>query len=386
MEERSTTKKMTSLATLSLAARGVVDLDRPIGGYVPSLASARLRGVTLRQLLTHTAGLLDYTSMSGPHDDAAMNAFVPTLTDTAFFTHPGDIMSYSNLGYVVAGFVISSVTGKPYADVMHDEVFGPLGMTHSTMRPLEAMTFPLAQGHQRTGGTMQVSRPAPDDSRYWPAGSAFTTVLDFSKLAIAMMNEGRVDGRQAIPAGVVRLWLTPHVSIASDTSPAPVRYGFGLETRVVGGETYVEHGGSRAGYGSMFRVIPGRKLAVIVLGNQSGIALRRTMEAATDAVRTASRADAFAVPAPVAISADAQSKLTGSYRNGRANGFDIIAKDGELRLRSIAATGDATNGVPMKRLGTKWYVAGNNRFAIVTGADGKTLYLVSGLRAMRKQD
>ena len=110
------------------------------------------------------------------------------------------------------------------------------------------------------------------------------------------------------------------------------------------------------------------------------------MEAATEAVLTGRRADAIELPAPVAISADTQTRLTGSYRNGRANGFDIFAKDGGLRLRSIAAAGDATNGVPMQRLGTKWYVAGNNRFAIVTGADGKTMYLVTGLRAMRKQD
>jgi CubicO group peptidase (beta-lactamase class C family) len=383
----STTKMMTSLAALSLANRGVVDLDRPIGTYVTLLASARLRNVTLRQLLTHTSGLLDYTSMAGPHDDAAMNAFVPTLTDTAFFTNAGDIMSYSNLGYVVAGFVISVVTGKPYADVMHDEVFGPLGMTHSTMRPLEAMTFPLAQGHQKSGGTMQVSRPAPDDSRYWPAGSAFASVLDFSRLAIAMMNDGRVDGRQVIPSAVVRLWLTTHVNVPSDTSVAAVRYGFGLETRVADHEVFVEHNGSRAGYGSMFRVILARKLAVIVLGNQTGIALRRTLDAATAAVTTVPQAEQFALPVPTAVAADAQGRLTGAYRNGRSSGFDLFVQNGELRVRAITATGAAATGIPVQRLeGSNWFVAGNNRFAIVTGADGKTTYLISGLRAMRKQN
>jgi len=66
----STTKMMTSLAALSLASRGVVDLDQPIGRLAPAITSPRLRGVTLRQLLTHNAGLLDYTSMAGPHDDA----------------------------------------------------------------------------------------------------------------------------------------------------------------------------------------------------------------------------------------------------------------------------------------------------------------------------
>ncbi len=235
----STTKMMTSLAAISLAARGTVDLDRPIGTYAPDLASPRLKAVTLRQLLSHSAGLLDYTSMSGPHDDDAMNAFIPTLTDTVFFTQPGDIYSYSNLGYVVAGYVLSVATGKPYADVMHDEVFAPLGMARSTIRPIEAMTWPLSQGHQRDrDGAPHVVRPAPDDSRYWPAGSAFTSALDFARLAMAMMNDGRLDGRQALPEGVVRTWLTPLVPVAGDTSAAPVRYGFGLETGSWRGEQW----------------------------------------------------------------------------------------------------------------------------------------------------
>jgi CubicO group peptidase (beta-lactamase class C family) len=382
----STTKMMTSLAALALVSRGMVDLDRPIGEYAPAIASPRLRTVTLRQLLTHTSGLLDYTSMSGPHDDDAMNAFVPTLTDTAFFTQPGDIMSYSNLGYVVAGYVLSIVSKKPYAEVMHDEVFGPLGMTHSTVRPIEAMTFPLAQGHQRSAGnTMQIARPAPDDSRYWPAGSAFTTGPDFARLAIAMMNDGREDGKQVIPAAVVRSWRTPFVSLPGDTSANPGRYGFGLETRVLHGDTVIEHSGSRAGYGSMFRAIPSRRIAIIVLGNQSGIALRRTLDAATAALDPDLRSEPPSRPAPTTVDASAQSQLVGSYRNGRTTGIDIFVKDGQVQARSLTSAGDAATGVPLQRIGTSWFVAGNTRFAIVTGADGKTRYAVVGVRAMRKQ-
>jgi len=318
-----------------------------------------------------------------------MNAFVPTLTDTAFFTHPGDILSYSNLGYVVAGYVLSVASKKPYADVMHDEVFAPLGMTHSTMRPIEAMTFPLAQGHQRAAGTaMQVARPAPDDSRYWPAGSAFTTAPDFARLAIAMMNDGTVDGKQVIPAAVVRTWRTPSVNLPGDTSATPVQYGFGLETRWARGDTLIEHSGSRAGYGSMFRAIPSRRIAVIVLGNQSGISLRRTLDAATAALDPdlQPHADLVGRPTPRAIDAAAQSQLVGSYRNGRTSGVDIFVTDGALLARSLSGASDAANGVPLQRIGTNWFVAGTSRFAIVTGADGKTRYAVVGVRAMKKQD
>ena len=131
----STTKMMTSLAILALADRGRLDIDRPIGMYAPDIRAPRLRQVTMRQLLTHTAGILDYTSMSGPHDDAVHNAFIPTLSDTIFFTVPGDVVSYSNLGYTIAGYVASVLAHKPYADVMAEMLFATLGMTHSTLRP-----------------------------------------------------------------------------------------------------------------------------------------------------------------------------------------------------------------------------------------------------------
>ena len=152
----STTKMMTSLAILALADRGRLDIDRPIGMYAPDIRAPRLRQVTMRQLLTHTAGILDYTSMSGPHGDAVHNAFVPTLADTIFFTAPGDVVSYSNLGYTIAGYVASVLTHKPYADVMAELLFATLGMTHSTLRPIEAMTFPMAQGHTpQPGGSLR---------------------------------------------------------------------------------------------------------------------------------------------------------------------------------------------------------------------------------------
>jgi CubicO group peptidase (beta-lactamase class C family) len=376
----STTKMMTALATLSLAARGVVDLDRPIGTYAPALGTARLKALTLRQLLSHTSGLLDYTSMSGPHDDAAMNAFVPTLTDTAFFTQAGDIFSYSNLGYVVTGYVISTVTGKPYADIMREEVFTPLGMTRSTMRPIEAMTYPLAQGHGNVSGAMSILRPAPDDSRYWPAGSAFTTALDFGRLAMAMMNDGRIGATQALPAAVVRTWLTPVVATPGDSTS---QYGFGLTTRRIGGETVIEHGGSRAGYGSTMRVIPSRKVAVIVLGNQSGIGLVRTRDAAMQALISSLAPTTLATtPQPVAPSPDESARLAGSYRNGRT-GIDLVLQGSELRARPIPGNGD---GALVRRLGDGRYAAGTNRFTVVTGRDGKTMYLMGGSRAMRKQN
>src|ERR1700704_756741 len=87
------------------------------------------------------------------------------------FTQPGKIYSYSNPGFWLAGFLAETIDHKPYADVMQERVFGPLGMVNSTLRPTMAMTRTISQGHDVVDKKLKVLRPAPDNSANWPAGS-----------------------------------------------------------------------------------------------------------------------------------------------------------------------------------------------------------------------
>jgi hypothetical protein len=131
------------------------------------------------------------------------------------------------------------------------------------------------------------------------------------------------------------------------------------------------------------RVIPSRKVAVIVLGNQSGIGLVRTRDAAMQALISSLAPTTLATtPQPVAPSPDESARLAGSYRNGRT-GIDLVLQGSELRARPIPGNGD---GALVRRLGDGRYAAGTNRFTVVTGRDGKTMYLMGGSRAMRKQN
>ena len=379
----STTKMMTSLAILALADRGRLDIDRPIGLYAPAIRAPRLRQVTMRQLLTHTAGILDYTSMSGPHDDAVHNAFIPTLSDTIFFTAPGDVVSYSNLGYTIAGYVASVLTHKPYADVMAELLFAPLGMTHSTLRPIEAMTFPMAQGHTpQPGGSMAVLRPMGDDVRYWAAGSVFTSVHDFSRLLIALLNEGRVDGRQALPAGVVRTALTPQFDVVMAAGASPTRYGFGLMSGSARGVEYIEHSGSRAGYGSVMRLIPAQRVAAVVLGNQSGTALTRTLTTALESVATMAPATATGAPMREPVAAADVALLAGRYRNSAMAGtVELYVEGSTLKARLHKADTSVQELGEVQATGARSYRAGEMAFVATNGQSGAS-YLVSGLRAM----
>ncbi len=161
----STTKMLTAAALVSLAEQGRIKLDAPVGKYVQGL-SPKLSQVTVHHLLSHTAGIRDGFSFHGLHDDSALGGFIRSWTDDYLIADPGEVFSYSNLGYALAGFVLEQVTGKPYADAMNDV----------------AMTYPLSQGHDILPGQTNptVLRPFADDARYWANGGVFTSVAEFA--------------------------------------------------------------------------------------------------------------------------------------------------------------------------------------------------------------
>jgi CubicO group peptidase (beta-lactamase class C family) len=107
----------TTYALVAQATEGKLKLDKPIGNYVRGL-SPRLSQLTAHQLMTHSAGMKDRVSPFGLHDEVALATTIRSWKDDYLFTEPGKVMSYSNLGVVLAGFVAQEIEGKPYADVI----------------------------------------------------------------------------------------------------------------------------------------------------------------------------------------------------------------------------------------------------------------------------
>ena len=194
----STTKMFTAAALVLLAEKGAVDLNAPIGNYVKDL-QPKIAQLTAHQLLTHTSGFLDEAPMFGSDDESALEKEVRSWTANRFFTEPGRIYSYSNPAFWLAGFVVESVSGKRYADELTASLFKPLGMSRTTLRPLVAMTYPIAQGHDDWPKGPAVIRPAANNAASWPAGSIFSSVEDLSRFVIAFVNGGRIGGDQVLP-------------------------------------------------------------------------------------------------------------------------------------------------------------------------------------------
>lgn len=315
----STTKMMTALVALDDAAGGRLDLDVPVRTYVKDLHPA-IGKVTLRQLLTHSAGIAEGKPSVEFRDDAALEKMVLGWGKEMLFAPPGDVFSYTSPGYWLAGYVLERIHGKPYADVMRDQLFTPLGMVRSTLRPLEAITRPLAQGHEGEGTDLKVVRPMAENTAQYPAGSVFSTARELAAFAVALL-----DGR-------VRQFFTADVPLPGGEG---ARYGFGLVSYPLAGTPVFEHGGVRRGYGSHIRFFPEKRGAIVLLTNRNGITLGKARESITASVFGLSEAPPPEKVLPALNAAEAR-RYTGTYTHKDLARATVLWEGGRLVLKAEA--------------------------------------------------
>jgi CubicO group peptidase (beta-lactamase class C family) len=368
----STTKMFTAAAVVLLAGQGTLNLNEPIGKHLPGL-TPKLAALTAHQLLSHTSGMLDEAPMFGSQDDGALKKEVAGWKDDRLFAEAGQVYSYSNPGYWLAGLLAETIGGKPYADQVAATIFEPLGMTRSTFRPTIAMTFPLAQGHDVVNGKPQIIRPSANNSASWPAGSIFTNVMDLSKWMIAFVNGGRVGGTQVLPAAMFTTLSTPHAAIPGSTS----RYGYGVQVGTWRGLPMVEHNGSRSGYGSIIRMVPSRQFGVVVLANRTGISLTRTATAAIEAVLKPDPAPAVAPTRAIAMTAAEMAGYAGAYSQGPRT-MDLVVREGGLFVRQGPTLGK------LEKVGESELMGDATRYVVIRNAAGRIEFLHVGGRSWRK--
>jgi CubicO group peptidase (beta-lactamase class C family) len=275
----SVTKMFTAALLLELADEGKIDLDAPVARYLP-WAAAKIGTIHVRQLLTHTAGLRDAFAPQPMYDPAALERQCRSLVDSSAFIGPaaptGASWSYSNIGYALAGCVAEAVGKKPYAVLLAERILTPVGMTRSTINPFEAVTSSFALGHDWTPSGPRLRRAYGAADAQAPAGELITSVNELARFMIALMHGGRIEGRQAIPAGVVGRLLRPEVAALYSRTTDPAFYGYGLFHREWRGVTIVEHPGRFAGFAAGAVMVPSRRFALIVAANTTGIYLQDT--------------------------------------------------------------------------------------------------------------
>ena len=288
------------------------------GHKVPARFPTQGKKVTLHNLLTHTSGIPSYTGMKEwmprMREDMPVEGLIGFFKDKPFDFEPGTQWKYNNSGYVLLGAVIEKVSGKSYERFVEDEIFQPLGMTHSSYGSSSEVVPHRAAGYDKENDHF-ADTPYISMTQPYAAGSLMSTVDDLALWDRALsygtlLNKASMD--QMLTSGTL-------------TSGQLTRYGYGWTLHDLAGKKVVEHGGDINGFSCDVLRIPEEKILVVVLTNNTEAALR------PDAV--ASRIAASLLGQPLAegpqvrLDAKALDEYTGAYRN--SDGVGYVSRDGD---------------------------------------------------------
>jgi CubicO group peptidase (beta-lactamase class C family) len=264
----SVTKMFTGAAAAELMEQGKLDARAPISQYVPSLAGKRVGTVTMQQLLTHTAGWRDNAVAYGRMGEGALGEVMTEVSDTMFITEPGRVISYSNPGFSMAGYVMERAAGERYGTVVERMILRPMGMQRASFRPLEVMTTDFSQGHQGPAGQpSRMVRPFTENTAQWAAGFLFASASDVAKFAITLMDGGTIGGTRVLSENAVKRVTTGDPVMPGDST---ARYGYGILVGVQDGRRVWQHGGSINGFDATVTMFPDERLAIAITDNRSG--------------------------------------------------------------------------------------------------------------------
>lgn len=268
----SLTKAFTALAVTSALESRKLAPETAVGAYVSGL-NERAGAATFHHLLSQTSGLHDRAGGDGTSREADLGNAARELTAADFLLPAGTVFSYSNPGYALAGAALEGLQKKAYADAMRELVFAPLGMTKSTLRLAVATAGAHAVGHRIEADKHTVVRPIANDTRIWPAGYLWSSANDLSRALFALMHNGRVDGKQALPASVVARVMTEHTPMPNVLVGG--HYGYGLMMARDRGVLMYEHGGTLPGFSSIMRFAPDAGVGIAIATNLDNAPLRR---------------------------------------------------------------------------------------------------------------
>ena len=175
----SITKQFTALLIMQQVERGRLGLDDPIMKYLPDYPKPQGEKVTVRHLLTHTSGVLNYTdnqSRQAARASLSLDSLIAVFSTRPLEFPSGSKFRYSNSGYVLLGAILEKVTGETYERLIQREIFQPLGMENSGYDHAGPIMKKRAAGYERRPSLRNTD--FLDMSRPYAAGALYSTVED----------------------------------------------------------------------------------------------------------------------------------------------------------------------------------------------------------------
>lgn len=250
----SVSKQFTAAAVLHLAEEGKLSLDDRVARWLPGLT--RAQDVSLRQLLSMTAGYRDYWPQ-----DYVMPMMLQPINPLALAERwagfpldfePGTAWQYSNTNYVVAGLIVEKAAGKPLFDCLREWIFQPLGM--QSVREVDSDQL---RGFRRFA--LATPRPAPQTSPGWlfAAGGLAMTPADLARWNVSLLQQSLLK-----PSSYRE--LTRDTLLANGVG---TRYGLGIGVSSSRGRRLLSHGGEISGFTTTNHIFPDDGVAITVVAD-----------------------------------------------------------------------------------------------------------------------
>ena len=258
----SVTKQFTSAVILKLQEEHKLSVSDKLSKYFPAYPKGD--SITIKELLTHTAGIYNYTNdenfmkneITKPKTREQMMAlFENKLLDFS----PGTSWSYSNSGYSMLGYIIEKVTKTSYEQAIRNYIFSPLKMTHSGFDFTDLKSADKTTGYfvLNTHDTMKA--PIVDSTVSFSAGAIYSTTGDLYRWSQALENNTILSASEQNEA----------------YTPVKNNYGYGWGIDSINGKRRVGHNGGIPGYITTISRVPADDVTIILLSNASNPAIEK---------------------------------------------------------------------------------------------------------------
>lgn len=250
----SNSKLLVATAVMQQIERGALDLDADVNRYLDGFAIEERFGepVTLRELLTHTAGFDDRFLHSAQHleDDPEPLASYLARNMPPRVMRPGRTISYSNHGYALAGHLVGRASGHSFADTIDRDILTPLGMSRSRFGVPTPIPDDMARPYVwREGRHVDIGYDRLLDA---PAGDLVTTGADMARFLLAHLHGGRLGDVQILKPESVAAMHRQQVTMA----PGLSGWTLGFAQLELDGVDALTHGGSWRGFGTDTAIVP----------------------------------------------------------------------------------------------------------------------------------
>jgi CubicO group peptidase (beta-lactamase class C family) len=244
----SVTKTFTSTVILRLAEEGKLSLSDRLSKFYPGFPKGD--SITIEHLLTHTAGIYDYTR-GNTMPDQTEQSFIQFIQTKPLDFSPGTSWSYSNSGYWLLGFIIGKVTGIPYEAAVTKYIFKPLHMNNSGFDFKHLVDKNKTTGYAIFAESRKKEAVVYDPPGPFAAGAIYSTVGDLYKFH----------------QGLQRGTIVKAATLKKAYTPFKNNYGYGWIIGAFEGKQVVSHSGGAAGYRSNFVRVPEEDICIILLNN-----------------------------------------------------------------------------------------------------------------------